>query len=205
MSGEPDQSNSLIPGTRTIPLPVALIALIASVVVFYVYAWPWLYWSTTYLHPEELPGLRSHWHAPFSIQVCGMEHPPLPYSNGDIHTHGQGQIHIHPESPSTAGKNANLSAFFESIGGTITQNKLSLPPLLSKENGDRCEEGGKGKLNVYVNGSKVDNVTEFVPRNGDKVIIYFGPPLPPMESPDFPERRATETPSNSNGSTASER
>lgn len=191
MSDESDESHSWSPGSQIIPLPVAIIALIASVVVFYVYAWPWIYWSTTYLHPEELPGLRSHWHAPYSIQVCGMEHPPLPYSKGDIHTHGQGQIHIHPESPATAGTNANLSAFFESIGGTITRNRLSLPPMLNKRNGDTCGDGEEGELSVYVNGNEIDNFTEYVPRDGEKVIIYFGPTLPPMESPDFPGGRSS--------------
>lgn len=178
-------------GTETIPARYAVLLLFVAGGVFYFYAWPWVYW--TWFHPDDLPGIQSHWHTPYAIKICGMDHPPLPRSEGDVHTHGDGQIHVHPSGPSTAGKKANLSAFFESVGGTITETRLALPPLLDVVNGEECKNGGKAELSVYVNGEPIEDFPSYVPEEGDEVLIYFGEPLPSMSTPEFPTHPATSS------------
>lgn len=51
------------------------------------------------------PTTESHWHADYVIEICGRELPPEPYSRGDVHTHGEGRIHVHPSTPRSSGGN----------------------------------------------------------------------------------------------------
>jgi len=176
-------SHGLNFGNQIIPLPISIGLLLILGVVFYLYAWPWIYWSIPWLYPDDLPGLQDHWHARYQIKACGLVHPPLPRSEGDIHSHGDGLIHIHPSTSSTAGRKANIGAFFESAGGTIGNGRLTVPPLLDLRNGDECQNGQKGYLQVYVNNRKIDDPAGYVPGDGDTVVIYFGERLPPMKSP----------------------
>jgi len=171
------------PGNKILPLPVACGLFIVLSGAFYFYAWPWLYWSIPGLYPNDLPGISSHWHADYVIKICDEIHPPLPYTLGDIHTHGDGLIHVHPSSPATAGKQSNLKAFFENAGGTITATRLALPPLLDVTNGDPCKDDEAGKLAVYVNQTPIEDPPSYVPRDGDSLIIYFGPPVSPPALP----------------------
>lgn len=172
-----------VPGKQLLPLPIAVGLLIVLTVVLYLYAWPWIYWTIPAIHPVHLPGISDHWHADYVIKICDQTHPPLMYTLGDIHTHGNGQIHVHPSSPATAGKQSNLGAFFDNAGGTLTTSRIAIPPLLDLSNGDRCKNGKKGELTVYVNETPIEDPPSYVPRDGDSVIIYFGPTLEPPALP----------------------
>ncbi|MFB6347095.1 MAG: hypothetical protein ABEK50_15335 [bacterium] len=139
--------------------------------VLYLYGGSLLSWWTQ----EDLPTVTDHWHSTYKIKLCGETLPPFPRQEGDIHTHGNGRIHIHPHSQETAGKAANLEAFVRSIDGVLTDTKIGVPIRGTYENGDSCPNGKPGKLRVIVNGETIDNPASYVPQDGDNIIIEFGP------------------------------
>jgi hypothetical protein len=59
-----------------------------------------------------LPSVGDHWHAHYTVTVDGAELDIFPASAGDVHSHGDGLVHVHPHSEGTAGEAATLSAFF---------------------------------------------------------------------------------------------
>jgi hypothetical protein len=134
------------------------------------------YWVIPYFGQQsmkqELPGQGDHWHARYSISICGEQIPPRPYSQGDVHTHGKDKIHVHPHSSATAGKGANLGAFFESFDGTLTDSKIAIPMVGTYENGDKCN-GDPGEVVVNVNGNKISDPANYVPQDGDVIHIRF--------------------------------
>lgn len=121
------------------------------------------------------PTVNDHWHAPYQVTICGKNLPPFPRKEGDVHTHGNGRIHIHPYSKKAAGKNANMKAFMNSVGGTITDTRLVLPSRGTYENGDLCSGGEPGTVQVIVDGEMIDDPDGYVPRDGDEITIKFGP------------------------------
>jgi len=134
-----------------------------------------VYWMVPWFNQpasQELPSRGDHWHARYSIVLCGESIPPRPYSDGGIHTHGQGKIHIHPHSPSTAGKNADLSTFFESFRGELTNQKIAIPMVGTYQNGDKCN-GKPGEVAVFVNGRRISDPASYVPQDGDSIQIKF--------------------------------
>lgn len=124
---------------------------------------------------ESLPEVGSHWHAGYTIEICGETLPPRPASPGDVHTHGDGLIHVHPSTYRTAGENANLARFVASIGGTLRDSVLDVPGRRTLRNGDRCQNGEEGRVAVYVNGDRIAEPAAYVPQDGDEVRIAFEP------------------------------
>ncbi|MGH2400270.1 MAG: hypothetical protein ACRDFA_01120 [bacterium] len=120
-----------------------------------------------------LPRIGDHWHAKYSIVVCGRAESPLPFTSGNVHTHGDGLIHIHPEVPSEAGNNANLRRFFSGAGMTFTASAIEFPDGRAYRNGDRCPDGAAGRVRLIVNGRASDAYDRYVPRNGDLILIQF--------------------------------
>lgn len=141
---------------------------LAFVAIYWIY--PWLTQPTV----KELPSKGDHWHASYSIVLCGEKVPARPYSQGDVHTHGKGKIHVHPHSSATAGKNANLSAFFESFDSELTNTKISIPMFGTYENGDTCN-GKPGEVVVYVDGERISDPADYVPRDGENITIKYQP------------------------------
>lgn len=125
---------------------------------------------------DTLPTTQSHWHADYSIEICGKTLRPQAASPGDVHTHGDGLIHIHPSSYRTAGENANLGRFFASFGGTLRESLLDVPGVGTYRNGDRCGNGERGRLAVYVDGDPIRDPRAYVPQDGDDIRVVFGPP-----------------------------
>lgn len=134
-----------------------------------------------------LPSVGSHWHARYAIEICGKRLRQQPYSAGDVHTHGDGLIHVHPASRATTGKAANLAAFFGSLGGRIGDSVLDVPRAGTHRNGDPCGDGRPGEVAVYVGGDRIDNPARYVPQDGDDVVIAFESPSP-TEAADGPAR-----------------
>jgi hypothetical protein len=120
------------------------------------------------------PEIGEHWHASFKIVVCGERLPPLPSSAGDIHSHGDDMIHIHPDSAATAGRNATLAAFFNSVGLRVTPTSMTVVAK-TLSNGDRCGDGRAGALSVLVNGVPSRDFLPVVPKDGDQIEVRFGP------------------------------
>ncbi len=145
------------------------------------------------------PSIGDHWHARYEIWVCGVRQPNLPYFPGGVHTHGDGYIHIHPENTTEEGRGARLVKFFEyagralGTGGVLTRDTLQVPgDTRVFRNGDPCGEGPyqgqPGEVQVLVNGEPRADFEDYVPRDGDEVIIVFGPAgvvptAPPGPSP----------------------
>lgn len=123
-----------------------------------------------------LPSVGSHWHADYAIEICGRTLRRQPPSPGDVHTHGDGRIHVHPASRITAGRAANLAAFFYSLGGRLSDSLLELPGAGMHRNGELCRAGLPGSVRVYVNAQEIRRPARYVPQDGDDILITFGPP-----------------------------
>jgi hypothetical protein len=126
-----------------------------------------------------LPRVGDHWHARLSIEVCGQTLPPLPPTPGDVHTHGDGIIHIHPSRRDTEGRNADLGAFFTPTPIRLTASSISVPGGTTYKNGDKCPDGRAGTLQMLVQHRGEKNFTpvnlEYVPADGDTVRVVYGP------------------------------
>src|SRR5438067_11740268 len=62
-----------------------------------------------------------HWHASYKIYICGKRLANFPTVEGEIHSHGDGFLHIHPSTAAYAGDNANLGRFLLLYETTFTQ------------------------------------------------------------------------------------
>jgi len=144
--------------------------------------WPWAFGALVVLGVSVVgyairsrppyPRAGAHWHAPFTVEVCGraLAFPPSP---GNVHTHGDGVIHVHPETDEE-GRQATLAAFFRSIGVTVEPGSLVLPDGRRFKDGDRCGDT-PGRLRVWVNDREmpVDEFLRYYPQDGDRVRVRF--------------------------------
>lgn len=128
------------------------------------------------------PRINDHWHATYSVFICGQRQPNFPTWEAaeGVHTHGDGVIHIHPFSPAGEGSGARLVKWFEYGGGKLTQSEMRMPGKPNNEenvwkNGEECSDGSEGVLQVFVNGEKMDDWSRYIPHDGDRVRIVFGP------------------------------
>ena len=122
------------------------------------------------------PRINDHWHATYEVFVCGQRQPNFPFWPGGVHTHDDGVIHIHPSLPQEEGAGAHLVKWFQYGGGKLTQTQMRMPG--SREtlrNGDECPDGTEGVLRMFVNGAKMDNWSDYIPQDGDRIRIEFGP------------------------------
>jgi hypothetical protein len=126
------------------------------------------------------PGVGDHWHARYAIELCGKTLPPLLPSSGDVHTHGDGIIHIHPASAASTGRRANLGTFFRTTQVRISETSITVPGE-THANGERCPDGKVGTLKVLVQSkgqgpfSPVRDFLSYVPADRDVIRIVFGP------------------------------
>lgn len=119
---------------------------------------------------------QDHWHSTYSIFICGQRQPNFPTWNAGVHTHGDGVIHIHPNLPQEEGSGARLVKWFEYGGGKLSQNEMRMVADDKEyKNGDTCPDGSEGTLQVFVNGEKLGNWSRYIPQDGDRVRIVFGP------------------------------
>jgi sulfur carrier protein ThiS len=132
---------------------------------------------------------KDHWHAAYQIFICGVRQPNVPTWEGSgVHTHGDGIIHIHPFTPEEEGRGARLVKWFEYGGGELTGDQMRVPGgNKTYKNGDLCSDGRPGKVQVSVNGQPLDDWSEYIPQDGDRITIIFGPegraPLTPVAPP----------------------
>ena len=120
-----------------------------------------------------------HWHAVYTYVVCDVVQPPAPAWDGTgIHTHGDGIIHMHPFRASEEGNGARLVKWFEYGGGVLSEDEVRLPgDSETHRNGDECPDGSPGVVQVFVNDERLDDYMSYVPRDGDRITIVFGPEL----------------------------
>ena len=141
---------------------------------------------------------QDHWHATYQVFVCGERQPNFPTWEGGVHTHGDGVIHLHPFTPAEEGMGARLVKWFEYGGGKLTQSEMRMPGRRETiKNGDTCDDGSEGVLQLFVNDVKMDDWSRYIPQDGDQVRIEFGPEgLTPAEQEDrivIDESEATRT------------
>lgn len=121
-----------------------------------------------------MPQIGDHFHAEYSVSICGQVQEDYAYSQGGIHTHGEGSIHLHPQNSTEAGTNATLARFIAGTGGRLTNSTIILPSGISYKDGDECPDGNKGKLFLKVNNIEQMEIASHVPRDEDVIIIGFG-------------------------------
>ncbi|MEK6853018.1 MAG: hypothetical protein AABX59_04010 [Nanoarchaeota archaeon] len=120
----------------------------------------------------DLPAVGAHWHAQYEIDICGEKVSQFPYSQGDVHTHGDGIIHIHPQSESTAKENANLGRFMLGTGGAFNSTYLKLPDGREFKNGDLCGTN-PAQVRLFVTNRPNMEFEKYVPKDGQVIRIEF--------------------------------
>jgi hypothetical protein len=152
------------------------------------------------------PRIGDHWHIPYQFFACGEKQPNAGVWESGVHTHADGINHIHPFKTFEEGSGARLVKWFEYGGGRLTNNSIKLPQSGAKswKNGDLCPDGKPGELQVFVTrvGATTEerlqgsDLTRFIPHDGDRVRIVFGPPEEIIQAEDrtvIPEEQATRT------------
>ncbi len=121
--------------------------------------------NTTYNNLTSFSRGPIHWHADFQIWICGnlieLEDPKNIFTNkigsAEAHEHNDNRIHL--EGLMKQREDALLGNFFESIGGSLSSNSISIPvnEQGSKTwiNGDLCNNK-EAKLYMFVN-SELNN------------------------------------------------
>jgi hypothetical protein len=150
-----------------------------------------------------------HWHAKYAVFICGKRMSNWPTVEGQLHTHSDAFIHIHPHDPSGSGDLANLGTWLRTYETTLTQDEkgkreLTFPDGESFKDGDRCPGDKKQyKIEGRNNGKLIEgDLSLFLPHNGDSIEITFGPkgkktmPNPYAEAKGLPDpgAGAGETP-----------
>ena len=118
-----------------------------------------------------------HWHAALNIQVCNDSPYELPFFNGDVHSHGDGFIHLHPTTSDEAGENASLLTFFRNSEQAVpsfalTEDYIKVDDIEYRD-GDTCPDGSTGRLAVTINGEEHDDFMSYLPQDGDDISVRF--------------------------------
>ena len=122
---------------------------------------------------RSFPQIGDHFHAEYSIFLCGETVPPFPQTLGGLHTHGDGVIHIEPLRPVQAGRNATLVRFIANTGSRLTNDSLKFPSGVTYTNGEPCPDGQIGQLFLWVNGILMTDIASYVLRDQDTIELSF--------------------------------
>ncbi len=144
------------------------------------------------------PLITDHWHAAYSVVICGETQAPITDETdpSGIHTHGDGVIHIHPFSESVAGTNARLGAFMEASGLDVSDDSISVPGGKEVVEGEDQCDGADAQVRVarWLDADAVattepqiftesfDNVRFLGDR--EAITIFFGPSDADIPPPD---------------------
>jgi hypothetical protein len=121
------------------------------------------------------PHLKDHWHEAYGIYHCDAYLPVLPEEvNSGIHTHGDGLIHIEPQSSAETGKNANIAKFVGDYNGlTISQTEIKLPDGQAFKDGGKC--GNKAaNVKIFVWARATDATPKVVASATKDILIKDG-------------------------------
>ena len=122
-----------------------------------------------------------HWHAQYQIHICGKRMTNYPTVEGEIHSHADGFIHIHPATQQFSGASANLGAFlggYETSIGRLPNGKTTLifPDGTKYTDGDRCPDKKQYDVVIENKGEPIESdPSTFVMHEGDRITIRFGP------------------------------
>lgn len=137
--------------------------------------------STLYLNAVSPTHGPVHWHADFTIEICGKNieiADPIGIMNrigkSDLHEHNDMRIHVEGTPPSLEA--IDLRSFFEALGGTFTDSRFSAPTtegLTTVNNGDLCNNKS-GKLLLFVEGQEgMQRVWRIEPEMGEYIIAPY--------------------------------
>ncbi len=138
--------------------------------------------STVYLNIVSPTKGPVHWHADFTIEICGKDieiADPTGIMNrigkSDLHEHNDNRIHIEGTPPSL--ESIELGEFFEAVGGNFDPISFSVPTnqgLMSVKNGDLCNNK-PGRLFLFVESqSGIQRVWRIEPKSGEYIIAPYG-------------------------------
>lgn len=126
--------------------------------------------------------IGEHWHTSYKIFICGKQVTNYPTVEGEIHSHGDGFMHIHPSTQFASGDNANVRTFLQLYETTLTQdekgrNSLTFPDGTKYTDGDKCKNDGKRYDLTLENKGKAfkGDLGSFKMHNGDALVLAFGP------------------------------
>ncbi len=149
------------------------IVIVVSVLALYIL------FTTLYINAVSYSKGLVHWHADFTIEVCGGE-IILPESEsllinrvGTSETHHHNDMRIHIEGVVMDRKEATLGYFFDNIGIAFSDTEI-----WNYKNGDLCNNK-EGKLKVYVNDELIENVRDYEIKHyinvppGDRIRMVF--------------------------------
>jgi hypothetical protein len=136
-----------------------------------------------------------HWHEAIGVNICGewLANPAEfttvaanPRVNAGIHTHGDGFIHVEPQTSADGGNNATLGRWFDSGGWSVSSSSVAAwtgpssdPTKKSWSNDERCPShtppaGQSGHIVWSVNcKTRAGNPASYKLRNGDIIAIGF--------------------------------
>jgi len=124
--------------------------------------------------------IGEHWHASYKMYVCGKRVDNYPTVEGELHSHGDGFLHIHPSTQAYAGDNASLGTFLRLYETSFTQDSkgrriMTFPTGLKLKDGDTCNDKKHYKW-VFTNKGKTvkGDPAKFLPHDGDVLVMQFG-------------------------------
>jgi len=145
--------------------------------------------NTIYENVISETGGPVHWHADYQVWACGerlnLIDPNFPRNKIGtplLHEHNDDRVHV--EGTPKKIEDVSFQNYFKVIGGELSSYKLSYPieeGLKTYNSGDSCPDGTIGRLNVYVNGQRLEDFESYVPYPdslvppGDCVIVEFSP------------------------------
>ena len=121
--------------------------------------------------------IGDHWHAAIGFDVCGDWVGDSTPTEGDIHTHGDGLVHLEPRSSASTGDRATLGNYFKQAGWKLSADSIKAWDGKRHESGkDKC--GGKAaELRWRHNGKeRTGNPADVVLNDGDRIVLAFLPP-----------------------------
>ena len=120
-----------------------------------------------------------HWHASIKMYICGKQVTNYPTVEGELHSHGDGFIHIHPQTMTN--ELASLGTYLRTYETILTEDAkgkrtLTFPGNQSYADGDTCPKSKKKERLVVTNkGEPIEgDPGAFIPHEGDAVEIVFG-------------------------------
>ena len=91
-----------------------------------------------------------------------------------------------------SGKNATLGRYLGYAQTQLTATSIKLWPQwvpgVDKKNGDKCPDGSTGQLQVFVNSKKLNDWGRYLPKDGDRIRLVFGPAEEDIEGITHPVR-----------------
>lgn len=123
------------------------------------------------------PGVKigEHWHAALGVNVCGQWLPNPPQFESDVHTHGDGLIHLHPQSSAGAGRNGTTGTFLKRGGWKATATELKVWDGKTHRNGQKCQ-GKPAEVRWAVDGKeRFGDPSPYILRDRDTIVLAFLP------------------------------